>query len=186
MACLCASVAHAQIATYITSNANGLAASPAEIVFRAHPDAQIRVVSIQWQSDTNNAALEFQTAVGAYSVAVTNPTTTFTTQAVNTTSGLITNRLLVLQHLGATYKALLVATNNGTNVVLDTGGWGVLASVGDSIFPLSTTNRIPVGATTNWQNGEALYVGGKGRPVRIRLNPSLTTNALPAVTVRYE
>jgi hypothetical protein len=181
---------HAATAPYVVKSGAGNAASGAEVIFPADPSAQMRLVSIQWESDTNAAKIAFQTAVGAYSVTQTNPTTTFTTQAVTTTSGLITNRWLVLQRgLGSSalcFKALLVATNNGTNVVLDVGGWGALSAVGDSIYPLGATNTVNTGATTNWQNGEALFVGNVGRPVRVLLTPALTTNRLTTVTARYE
>lgn len=181
-----ACVLSASAQTLFTTNANGTAASPAEVIFRADPSAQILVQSLQWQSDTNAAVLEFQTSVGAYSVLRTNRATTDTTQEVASTAGFITNRWVVLQHLGACYKALVVATNNGTNVILGSGGWGTLSTAGDSIYPLGVTNRIPVGATTNWQNGPALFVGQRGRPVRVSLTPALTTNALNAVTVSYQ
>jgi hypothetical protein len=58
--------------------------------------------------------------------------------------------------------------------------------VGDSLYPLGTTNSVPVGATTNWQNGEALFVGEPGRPMRVQLTPALTTNRLRQATGKYE
>ena len=172
--------------SYSNKNAGGNGTSGAEVIFPADPQGQIRLVSVQWQSDTNTGALEFQTAVGAYTASYTNRSTTDTTQCVSSTSGLVTNTWLVLQHLGVCYKALLVATNSGTNAILGSGGWGVISSVNDAVYPLSTTNTISVGATTNWQNGEALFVGNLGRPVRVQLTPALTTNRLNSVTARYE
>lgn len=180
-----ASAGYSATPSYTTKSAAGNASAGAALLFPADPSRQIRLVSVQWQSDSNTAALHFQTALGAYKALATN-TSSGVTQVVNTTAGLITNRLLMLQRAGVGYTALLVQTNNGTNAVLATGGWGVTPSIGDAVYALGETNSVPVGATTNWANGEALFVGQPGRPVRVQLTPALTTNRITTATARYE
>jgi hypothetical protein len=130
--------------------------------------------------------LNFSTGSNVVRVIATNLTTTYATQYVNSTVGLVTNTVAILEHAGTAYAALLVATNNLTNAVFGSGAFGVLSSVNDSIYFLGASNSIPIGAGTNSINGEAIYVGEVGRPVYIQLTPALATNRLNTVIGRAE
>lgn len=180
----------AAVPQYSNRTGNGNGTSGAEVIFPADPTTQLRLVSIQWQSDTNTALLEFQSGVGAYSCLRTNRATTDTTQEVASTAGLITNRWLIYQRadgpFATNFKALIVATNNGTNIILGSGGFGTITRAGDSLYTMGETNSVFIGATTNWQNGEALYVGNVGRPIKVQLTPALTTNRIRQATAKYE
>ena len=172
---------------YTTKSANGNAASPAGLIFPADPNLQLRLVSANWQSDTNIAVLSFTSGDAAYVITAANASSSGVTQAVNSVTGLAASDVLVLQKTtGACYAASLSSTNNGTNAVLASGGWGVATVAGDEVFKMSSATTIPVGATTNAQNGEAIYVGNYGRPVRVVLTPAAVTNRLTSVTGRYE
>lgn len=171
---------------YTSKTDPGTAASPAEVVFLSDPSLQIRIVSVNWLSDTNRAVLSFTTGEGAYQQTITNSSTTDVTNVVNTTAGHVAGSILLLERGGTAYTATLSSTNNGTNIVLNSGGWGVIAQPGDSIYQMSSATSLPVGATTNWAAGEAIFVGGYGRPVRVVLTPALATNALNSVVGRYE
>jgi hypothetical protein len=162
-------------------------------IFPTSEGLQTRIVTVNWHSDTNTAALNFSTGSNVVAITATNIASTYQTQYVNSTVGLVTNSWCILEHAGAAYLSLLVATNNGTNAVFTnalvalSGGFGVLSSVGDNIYMLGSSNSIPIGASTNWQSGEAIYVADRpSRPVLVQLSPALTTNRINSVTARYE
>lgn len=190
--CAFAFNAPAVLPTYKTFSAAGTAAAPATIIFPDDPNSQIRIVTIYAQSDTNNAQLQFTTGGTAIWQTATNAGASAVTNLVNSTNGLVPGSVLVLNHGGTMYSATLSSFNqnatngNGTNIVLNSGGWGVATSAGDNIYQMSATNTINVGNTTNSQNGDAIYVGNYGRPVMLRLTPALVTNALPAASAHYD
>ena len=180
--------------SFKTLSDSGNAASPSEVIFPASPGDQLRIVNANWNSDTNNAVLSFSGGSTAYYMTATNQATTSTTNQVNSTNGLTANCIVVLQHLGTCYSATVTnwncSTNSGvyggTNIVI-AGGWGVAASVGDNVFLMDTPVTLPIGATTNAANGDAIYVATlPGRPVRVVLTPAFSTNKLNAVVGRYE
>jgi hypothetical protein len=184
---------------YKTLSDGGNAASPSETDFIAQPALQLRLISINYGSDTNNAQLQVSTGIGAYAITATNAASSSTTNQVNSTNGLANGSVLLLQHGGAAYIATLSSYGNtGTNtlnggtttnvnfVVLGAGGFGVATSVGDVVYPLGTPATTPIGTGTNWLNGEAIFTGNVGKPVRVVLTPTLTTNNLYSVTGHYE
>jgi hypothetical protein len=190
-----AAIAIAGTSTYTTLSDNGNAASPSEVIFPADPTLQIRIVNVNWNSDTNNAVLSFSGGSTAYSIVETNEASSSVTNKINSTNSLAVSSVLVLQHAGVCYPAVIsswgASTNTGpaggTNVVLASGGWGVATSVGDSVYLMDTAVTIPIGATTNAQNGEAIYVAKLvGRPVRAVLTPSLATNKINSAVAHYE
>lgn len=172
--------------TYTTLSAGGNPATPANVSFVADPARQVRIVSVWYQGDTNNAVLQFSSGSGAYAMVATNAATTTVTNVINTTAGLAASATMCLEHLGVNYYATLSSTNNGTNLVLNSGGWGVLPSVGDSVYQMGTVTQIPVGSVTNALNGDAIFVGDYGRPVRVVLTPCGATNRLNSVGARYD
>lgn len=180
-----AAMCQAQVPSYTTKAGAGNTTAGASVFFPADPQATIRLVSLQYQADTNTTALAFSSGGAVYTLLATN-TTTGLTQRVASTSGLITNSLMVLQHNGTNYGAVLTSTNNGTNAVLISGAWGVAPSIGDNMYQMGASNSVPVGNVTNWINGEALFVGNRGRPVQVQLVPCLTTNRITSATVRYD
>jgi hypothetical protein len=181
-------VALAATPLYTSKNATGYAAAPSTVIFPSDPSSQIRLVNVSYQSDSNTAVLSYSSGVGAYTVLNTN-TTTGLTNIVTSTAGMVTGSVMVLEHLGVGYFATLSSTNNGTNAVLASGGWGVTPAVGDNLYQMGTASTVFVGSNgtaTAVQNGEALFVGNYGRPVMIQLSPALVTNRLNNVTARYE
>lgn len=173
----------------------GNAASPAEVTFPADPSSQIRIVGVNWNSDTNNAVLSISGGGAAFTIVETNQSTSSVTNKINSTNGLSASAVLVLQHGGVCYPATLSTWNSstnagfygGTNVVLASGGWGVATSVGDSVYLMDTPVTLPIGATTNWQSGFSIYAATyAGRPVRAVLTPALSTNRLNSITAIYE
>jgi hypothetical protein len=180
--------------TYVTKSAVGGAdatkpfVAGATAIFPADPagSAQIRVVGLNWNSDSNSALAVFNTGAGAYYITATNLSSSYMTQYVNSVVGMVTNTEFILEHSGVGYACVLTGTNNATNAIFLSGAFGVISSVGDNLYQLTSSNSIPIGATTNAQNGTALYVGAVGRPVLVRVGPSLATNRINTVTAIYE
>ena len=164
----------------------------------ADPNSQIRVVSVFYQADTNNAALVFTSGQGAYYQAQTNALSSSITNQVNTTNGLTAGSTLVLQQGGSCYPATLssLATSLSTNdygvvstnyfVVLASGGWAVNAVQYADIYQMGSATTLTVGNATNGINGDAIYVAAYGRPVAVKLTPALVTNQIPALTSHYD
>lgn len=180
---------------YKTASANGNAASPAAVILPADPSTTLRLVTVNWSSDTNNAVLSIADGGTAYSIVETNQATTSVTNKINSTNGLSAGAVLVLQKGSTCYAATVSAWNSstnsgpygGTNVVLASGGWGVATAVGDAVYLMNSPVTLPVGATTNWQSGTAIFSATyPGRPVRVVLTPALVTNKLNSVVGHYE
>jgi hypothetical protein len=187
-----AAVALAAIAaspSYSTLSAGGNATTGAYVIFPAAASQQVRVVGLNWESDTNAAVFSFRTGTGAYVITATNAAAATNIQ-VNLTNGLAAGSTIVLQKATGVTAVTTVysplAGSSTTNLFLPAGGFGVAAAIGDEIYLMSAATTVPVGATTNWQNGEALFVGTVGRPVRVLLTPALATNRINAAVARYE
>lgn len=189
-----AMLSRAALSNYKTFTATNTVLKPAQINIPADPNSEIRVVDVSWFSDTNNAALVFTTGSTPFTQTITNMATSSVTNQISGTNGLSPNCLAILQHNGVCYTNTITAWNQstnfgpymGTNIVLATGGWGVIASPGDSIYVMgqSTATRY-VGATTNATDGDAIYVGNYGRPVTVLLSPVSAFNSLN-VSVHYD
>jgi hypothetical protein len=177
--------ARAALPTFSSKSAAGNAAAPSRVIFPADPNSQIRLLSVLYSSDTNNAQLQFTTG-GTPLLCLATNSASGVTQVVASTLGIPASSILVLQHAGVCYPGTLSSTNNSTNVVLTSGGFGQIASIGDEIFVMGATNNWIVGVGTNALQGEAIYVGNYGRPVMIYLTPALSTNQLNGVTAHYD
>lgn len=186
---------------YISHSAYGNSTAGAITEFTATPGAAFRLVAVNYGSDSSSAVLNLYTGSTAYTITATNAATSSVTNLINSTNGLSAGATLLLEHAGAFYTQTVsswnsstnfvaVSTNGaasgGTNVVLNSGGWGVATSIGDPVYLLTSPVALPIGTGTNWLNGEALFVGNRGRPVLVQLTPATTSNKLWSVTGRYE
>ena len=174
--------------TYKSLSGAGNATTPVTVIFPSDPSSQIRLVNVQYQSDSNTAVLSYSTGMGAYTVQNTN-TATGLTNIVASNVGMVTGSVMVLEHLGVGYYATLSSTNNLTNAVLASGGWGVTPAIGDNMYQMSSASTFLIGSNgtaTAAQNGEALYVGNPGRPVMIQITPALVTNRINSATAHYD
>lgn len=163
------------------------------LIFPDDPNSQIRILNVTYHSDAAATTIQYTTGGTAFSQVATNAATSSVTNLVNSTNGLVPGSVMLLNHNGTMYTNVLstfnqsaVAGQNGTNIVLGTGGWGVAASVGDSIYQMGATNTVTIGAGTNAINGEAIYVGNYGRPVMVRLSNATSANSLDAVSAHYD
>ena len=186
----------AGVPTFKSFSGAGNAAAPTTVIVPADPNLQFRVLSINYASDTNNGGLLFSKGAGAYYATITNATTgaggaTAVTNNINTTNGLVGSSVMVLQTAAGTCYSSTLSSYGGTNgtyfIVLASGGWGVAQAVNADIYQMSAaTSPYVVGASTNWLNGEALYVGDQGRPVIAKLTPALATNQIISLTGQYQ
>jgi hypothetical protein len=189
--------------TYKTMSASGNAASPASVTFPADPyGTQVRVIGVNYSTDTNNSVLSFASGTTVYTQTATNQATSSVTNQINSTNGLSVGATLVLQHGGVCYANTVLTWNQstniaspyqGTNVVLNSGGWAVAASAGDPVYLMGAATTLPApaassGSTTSAAvNGEAIYVGSlAGRPVTVTITPAFATNKLNSVTAHYD
>lgn len=195
----CAS-ALAALPTYKTVSAAGNAAAPATVYFPFDPNSQVRVIYVNYNTDTNNSVLSFTSGSTSYSVTTTNQAASSTTNLISSTNGLSAGATLVLQHGGTCYSSTVsswfkntnAAPYGGTGVVLASGGWGVATSVGDEVELMSSATTIPAPAassgttTTAAVSGDAIYVGNYGRIVALTVTPALATNKVNSASAHYD
>jgi len=202
-----ADCSQAALPTYKTASAYGATGLPAEVVFAADANSQIRVIYVNYSSDSNAAAITFSTGTTAYSLQATNPTTSWTTNVVNSTNGMVAGQTLMLQHSGTCYTNTISTVGNtgtytftnglggqvigggATNVsyiITAAGGFGVLPSAGDDLFYMGQSTSWPVGATTNVIAGDAIFVGNYGRPVTISISLPNLTNRIYSASTHYD
>lgn len=192
---------HAASPFYKTLSGNGNATTPAEVDFVSDPYLQLRLVTVNYNSDTNNAVLSLSSGSTAYAITATNALSSSVTNLISSTNNLAVGSVLWLEHLGSPYIATVSSWNSstnyiaatstnaasgGTNVVLNSGGFGVVTSIGDTVYLMTTPATLPIGAATNALNGDALFVAQPGRPMRVQLTPALATNRINAATCRQE
>lgn len=193
--------AFAALPIYKTVSGYGNAAAPATVFFPSDPASQIRVVYVNYGSDSNAAVLNFSTGATAVDIAATNAATSSVTNLITSTNGLSVGAVIVLQHNGVDYPSTVVTWNSstnynpattngaatgGTNVVLAAGGWGVNTSIHDDVYVMSAATPIPIGAGTNVINGTAIYVGAYGYPVEAQLTPASVTNRVYSAGASYD
>lgn len=153
----------------------------AEIIIPAQPLQQIRVVGAVVTSDKAGSNLGFQTGNTPYVVGLSN--NAGTTVTLTYTNGLSVNTNVIVSSSTTNASGKISSLSGTTNIVLAAA---VFATVpGNEVYTLSGTNTLPVGATTISYQGEALFVGNKGRPLRVTCDgtSAVTINSL---TVRYE
>lgn len=169
--------------TYKTVTATGTTASVT--YFPANPATQIRVVGAVCTSDLAGSVLSLSSGAGAYTI-VSNATSSATVIYISATNGLVAGDALVLQTWGNTNGYNTVASVTVSNAVtINSGGFGVAVTAGDQFYKMGSASTLPVGAATANYQGEALFVGNKGRPVRATLNGT-STNTINSLTAAYE
>lgn len=172
--------------SYSTKTATGATAS--EVIFPAADGQQIRVVGAIGDADKAVSALSFRTGTGAYVVSSSN--TTSVTITLSQTNGIAINDLLLLQTVDGTCTYLGAVTNRSASTNL-LASVAVTTVPGDQVFKLGSATALPVGAkgtnyTTSFNlQGQALYVGNRGRPLRVTLD-SATTNTISSIVAAYE
>jgi len=130
--------------------------------------------------------LSLSSGVGAYTV-VSNAVSSATTIYIASTNGLKSGDMLVLQTAAGVNAYDTVASDPAASnaVVITASGFGVAVTAGDQLYKMSTASSLPVGSNTVNYQGQAIFVGNKGRPVRATLNGT-STNTINSITAAYE
>jgi hypothetical protein len=171
----------AAMPVYTTKTATG--STSAEVTFLADGARTIRIVGAIATSDKAGAVLSLRTGETAYQIGYTNAAGT--NIYVTTTNGLAAADVLVIQTaLGSNVSAVVHALVNSTNVAL-TATTGFATRAGDSVYKMSAASTLPVAAATVSYQGEAVYAGNRGRPVRAVLDGT-SACTINSVTVRYD
>lgn len=168
---------------YVTKSASGTTA--ATVYFTADAVKTPRLAGVVATSDKAGAVLSCRAGAGAYVVTVAVSTTTAVNQWINATNGLEANDVLVLQKLNGNCYSSTVASAETNMVTLASGGFGIATAVGDSIYKMSAATSLPVGAATVSYQGEAIYAGNRGRPIRITLDGT-SACSIASATAAYE
>jgi hypothetical protein len=167
--------------TYATLNASGT--TTAVVHFATSPQQQIRIVGAIASSDLAGANIILSGGTTAATCAYTNPIGT--SFGVSRTNGFAVGDFVLIEKAsGAMTNGQITAFGAATNIVL---GQNIFATQpGDQLYKLDTPVSLWCGVQTNRNfQGEALFVGQRGRPVRVLVNGT-SACSLDSVTARYE
>jgi hypothetical protein len=169
--------------TYLSKNATGT--TSAEVIFLPDPSLQIRMVGCIGTSDKAASVFSFRTGTGAY--VVTSATVNATNIVLNSTNGIgISTNIIIVTGAGVASSATTHSALSGTSTnVWITATNSIVPAVGDQVYLLGPATTIKCGATTGNYQGEAIYVGNPGRPVRCVLDGT-SACSIDSLTARYE
>ena len=166
---------------FVTQTASGT--STAVTFFATSPTMQTRVVGAIASSDLAASVITFK--AGTTPLTMTKTNVAGTTIDVAATNGFtVADFVIVETKSGSLTNAQIASFTGATNIVFTDK---VMATVpGDQIYKLGTATTLPVGSTSgkNYQ-GEALFVGQRGRPVQVIVNGT-SACSLDSVTAHYE
>ena len=169
--------------TYTNLNASG--STSAEVIFAADPTLQVRVVGAIGTSDKSASVFSFRR--GTTLATVTAATVNATNITVNSTNGFGASTNIIIQTASGQVSSATthsVLSGNSTNIWI-TATNAIVPAVGDTIFLMSGATTIKCGATTANYQGEAIYVGNPGRPVRCVLDGT-SACSLDSMTAHYD
>lgn len=166
---------------YQSGTATGTTA--ATLIWNPNPLQQVRLVGTVATSDKAGSVLSFRTGTTATSISLSNPTGT--TITVARTNGIDANALIVwVRADGSTNKLSTVSSLSYTNLTL-AATIGNTTLPGEEVFVMSAAQTLPVGAATQSYQGEAIFVGNKGRPVSCVLDGT-SACTINSQSARYE
>jgi hypothetical protein len=173
-------LAQTDVPVYVTLGNSGT--TSASGYFHSSPSQQVRVVGVVATSDKAASVLSFST--GVTPATITSSNASGTTITVGVTNGITVNDVLVIESANGITNVTVSSFSNVTNLTV-TPATGFATLRGDQVYKMSAATTIKCGATTAVYQGEAIYVGARGRPVRIVIDG---TNAcsLDSISGRYE
>jgi hypothetical protein len=166
---------------FITQTASGT--TTAVTFFATSPTLQMRVVGAIASSDLVSANLTFKS--GTTPLSITKSNALGTTIDVGYTNGFAVGDIVLLEKAtGVITNAQIASFTGATNIVFSYNIPQTL--VGDQIYKLGAATTLGVGAQTNRNyQGDALFVGQRGRPVQVLVNGT-SACSLDSITARYE
>jgi hypothetical protein len=167
--------------TFITQTASGT--TTAVTFFATSPTLQTRVVGAIASSDLASANLTFKS--GTTPLSITKSNALGTTIDVGYTNGFAVGDIVLLEKAtGVITNAQIASFTGATNIVFSYNIPQTL--VGDQIYKLGAATTLWVGVQTNRNyQGEALFVGQRGRPVQVLVNGT-SACSLDSITARCE
>lgn len=168
---------------YVTQTQNAPTTNYSELVFSGAPDRSIRLLCVDYRSDTNTAMLNLYSGTAPYTVTgVINGTNL----VVTSNAGIVTNQLCILQIGGTNWTATVLYTNQLTNVVLAGGATLGFTPLTNSVL-WHCGNRVlfPVNVGTGQRIGPAVFSGQVRAPVAVRIDPGVVTSNKLSVTAYY-
>ena len=166
---------------FITQTASGT--TTAVTFFATSPTLQMRVVGAIASSDLVSANLTFKS--GTTPLSITKSNALGTTIDVSSTNGFAVGDIVLLEKAtGVITNAQIASFTGATNIVFSYNIPQTL--VGDQIYKLGAATTLGIGAQTNRNyQGDALFVGQRGRPVQVLVNGT-SACSLDSITARYE
>lgn len=166
---------------FVTQTASGTTTSVT--FFATSPLQQIRIVGAIASSDLAAANLTFKSGTTPVTCAYTNASSTWF--GVAATNGFaIGDFVLVETKAGVMTNAQITGFTLATNIIFADK---IMATVpGDQLYKLGTATTLWCGVQTNRNyQGEAIFVGNRGRPVQVIVNGT-SACSLDSITARYE
>lgn len=171
--------------TYVSKVGN-VGAATSSVWFASSPFQQIRVVSLIATSDLATAQCIIRGGDTPLTIAYSN-TAASKQLGVSATNGFTVGDFVIVEKMDGTWTNGQIASfGAATNIVCTDN---LLATVpGDQIYKMSSLGTFPFGVSFaipgNYQ-GDALAVGGRGRPVWLQLNGTSACKIVSA-SARYE
>jgi hypothetical protein len=166
---------------FVTQTASGT--STAVTFFATSPTLQMRVVGAIASSDLAASVITFK--AGTTPLTITKTNVAGTTIDVAATNGFtVADFVIVETKSGSLTNAQIASFTGATNIVFTDK---VMATVpGDQIYKLGSATTLWVGIYTNRNfQGEAIFVGQRGRPVQVQVTGT-SACSLDSITGRYE
>lgn len=169
------------VPVFVTQTASGTTTSVT--YFASSPFMQARIVGAIASSDLTSANLTFKT--GTTPLSITKSNAAGTTIDVAYTNGFAVGDFVLLEKAsGVMTNAQIVSFTGSTNITFNYNIPQTL--VGDQIYKLGAATTLWCGVQTNRNfQGEAIFVGQKGRPVQVYVNGT-SACSLDSITARYE
>lgn len=169
------------VPTFVTSTAQG--SSSATVYFASQPLQQVRIVGAIASSDLSSSTIAFATGITPHSVTYSNASGT--SIYIDATNGWAASDVLVIEGKNGTTNVTISSFTGSTNITTS-ASTGFATLPGDQLYKLGTAVTLTVGAKTNVNyQGEAIFVGNRGRPVRAVVTGTSYSSA-DSITGRYE
>ncbi len=162
---------------------SGTATNYTEVVFAGSPTKSIRLLSVDLQSETNSAFLYYYSGTAPYTVTgVINGTNL----VVTSNAGIVTNQLAILQIGGTNWTAMILYTNQLTNVFLAGGATlGFTPLTNSVLWHCGNRHLVGLGITKRQVAGESLFAAQVRAPLAVRIDPGVVTSNRLNATVKY-
>lgn len=154
-----------------------------EVVFSGAPTKLIRLLSVNYESESAGANLVMYAGTVPYGVTGVINTTNLT---VTSNAGIPTNRLVILQYGGTNWTATVLMTNQLTNVVLAGGsGLGFTPLTNSVLWMCGLLTQEEISISRGTKSGEALFSGVVRGPLAVRVDPAIASSNRLSATVKY-